>query len=419
MKLKKTFILLLLIIALYNLTGCGDKENKVVEITFIHGWGSTEIDHIAMRKIYGDFEKENPNIKLNLIAMPSSTDVLEKVGDLLTVGEIPDIIFTAGDGRESIYEFMVEKKYALDLMPMLEKDPELKNSISPIALNYWTVEEKELYTVSDVLMLSGGYWYNKDIFEQVGIEEPPLERTEWLKACEKINEYSIKNELNIDPIILDSNHIVYLTDSILYDEKPDMLNNMENKEVNLYSLGFRRTLMELEEIAKTSDVVNSFNYRDTLASFNAEETAMYINGIWASAMISDKLNVAYAPLPTEDGKGVVAISSGVGYILGNTKDEEKMEASITFLKYMLSEEVAKRILEETGQIPANPNIKITEEIAGERLYQAIQCIQNKENIIEIPANIWGTVKKDEYGNNLVLYLDKKLTFTELQRQMMD
>ena len=96
-----------------------------------------------------------------------------------------------------------------------------------------------------------------------------------------------------------------------------------------------------------------------------------------------------------------------------------MEASITFLKYMLSEEVAKRILEETGQIPANPNIKITEEIAGERLYQAIQCIQNKENIIEIPANIWGTVKKDEYGNNLVLYLDKKLTFTELQRQMMD
>lgn len=416
--MKKNIAFLFLLISLLGLTGCDTKEDKRVEITFIHGWGSTEADHVAMRKIYEDFEKENPKIKLNPIAMPSSTDVLKKVGDLLTVGEIPDIIFTAGDGRESIYEFMIEKDYALDLMPMIEKDSELKNSISPIALNYWTTEENKLYTVSDVLMLSGGYWYNKDLFKLAGIEEPPLERTKWLEACKKINVYSIRNELNVEPIILDSNHIVYLTNSILYDEDSELLNNIENKGINFQSMDFRRTLEELEELAKTSEVVNSFNYRDTLASFNSKETAMYINGVWASSMIHTTLNVAYAPLPTRDGKGVVAISSGLGYILGNTKDEKKVEASVDFLKYMLSEDVAKRILEETGQIPANPNVEITKEIAGERLYQAIQCVKNSDNIIEIPANIWGTVKKDEYGNNIVLYLDQKISLRELQREMM-
>ena len=107
--------------------------------------------------------------------MPSSTDVIYKVGDLLAVGEIPDIIFTAGDGKESIYEFMVKKGYALNLMPWIQEDDKLKGSISPVVLKYWVTQENELYTVSDVLLLSGGYWYNKDIFDQVGIKEPPLE----------------------------------------------------------------------------------------------------------------------------------------------------------------------------------------------------------------------------------------------------
>ena len=419
MKHKKYICLLFLLCSIIFLGACDTKVQEQTEITFIHGWGSTEEDHVAMRKIYEDFESKNPHIKLNMISMPSSTDVLSKVGDLLTVGEIPDIIFTAGDGRESIYEFMVEKNYALDLMPILETDRELEDSISPIAFNYWKTEEEQLFTVSDVLMLSGGYWYNKDIFYEAGITKIPQNRKEWLEACEKISRYSSKNELNLLPILLDSNHAVYLTDAILSDENPMVFTEVKNGVLDLYGLEFRRTLVELEKIVEFSDVVNSFNYRDTLEAFNEGETAIYINGVWASSMIDDKLDVGYAPLPTSDGNGVVAISSGVGYILGNTEDKEKIDASICFLKYMLSEDVAKRILKETGQIPANPNIEIVEEIAGERLYQAICSVKNTERIIEVPANIWGTTKKDEYGNNIILYLDKKITMKDLREKLME
>ena len=415
---KKVFILFLLLVILC-ITGCSRQKEEKVEITFIHGWGSTEEDHVAMRKIYEDFEKEHPEIKLNMISMPSATDVVSKVGDLLTVGEIPDIIFTAGDGRESIYEFMVEKGYALDLMPVINSDPILQESVSPSALNYWVTEENQLFTVSDVLMLSGGYWYNKELFREAGIEKPSLVREEWLRDCEKIYEYSIKNERDFLPLILDSNHVVYLTDAILTDEIPEMLENRENKEINLYSIGFRRTLSHLERLAQSSDVVNSFNYRDTLASFNAKETAMYVNGVWASSMIDEGLEVGYMPFPTEDGKGVASISSGVGYILGDTGEEEQIRASIEFLKYMLSEQVAGRILKETGQIPSNPKVEITEEVAGMRLYQAVQSVQSTEKIIEVPANIWGTTKKDLYGDILVLYLDQKLTWSQLHSGMID
>ena len=65
----------MLLILLLCLAGCGREEEEPVEITFIHGWGSTEADHVAMRRIYSDFEKENPGIKLNMISMPSPNDV--------------------------------------------------------------------------------------------------------------------------------------------------------------------------------------------------------------------------------------------------------------------------------------------------------------------------------------------------------
>ena len=104
--MKKTGIKILILLCLCCLLpGCTKKQEDKVEITMIHGWGTTESDHVAMRQIYADFEKEHPDIHLNLISMPSSTDVIDKVGDLLTVGEIPDIVFTGGDGRESIYRF--------------------------------------------------------------------------------------------------------------------------------------------------------------------------------------------------------------------------------------------------------------------------------------------------------------------------
>ena len=95
--------------AFFFISGCHKREEVITEITMIHGWGSSDADHEAMRQIYKDFEKEHPDIRLNMISMPSNVDVIDKMGDLLTVGQIPDIVFTAGDGRESIYSFMVEK----------------------------------------------------------------------------------------------------------------------------------------------------------------------------------------------------------------------------------------------------------------------------------------------------------------------
>lgn len=88
---KGTWVLLLLMTACL-LGGCSKESAEQTEITLIHGWGSMESEHVRMRQIYKDFEKEHPEIKLNLMSMTSSDEVIKKTKNMLSVGEVPDLI---------------------------------------------------------------------------------------------------------------------------------------------------------------------------------------------------------------------------------------------------------------------------------------------------------------------------------------
>ena len=107
--MKKARWILTLTLVICLLCSCGKKEQEQTEITLIHGWGSMEPEHVRMRQIYKDFEKEHPEIKLNLMSMTSSNEVIEKTKNMLSVGEVPDLIFTGGYGKDSVYQFMEEK----------------------------------------------------------------------------------------------------------------------------------------------------------------------------------------------------------------------------------------------------------------------------------------------------------------------
>ena len=160
-----------------------------------------------------------------------------------------------------------------------------------------------------------------------------------------------------------------------------------------------------------------YHYLDTLSDFNKGESAVYINGVWANTMIDENLPVAYAAFPTEDGDGIVAKSACVGYILGNTKDEKRIAASVEFLKYMLSDRVAERIVTSTGQIPSNPNIEITSQNSSERIKQAVACVEKAGMIMEIPENLWNLCSKEKYEKNVILYLKGDISEMEFLKRM--
>ena len=135
-------------------------------------------------------------------------------------------------------------------------------------------------------------------------------------------------------------------------------------------------------------------------------------------MIEEDLDVANALMPG-NGKSICCESAGAGYILGSTGDQKRQEASVRFLKYMLSREVQTRILLETQQVPANPNVHI-EDYADlmPRFSQAVATAQQAEIKIEIPEQLWANQQTQVFSEYIFSVLNgdfNRQTFFDLLR----
>lgn len=379
------------------LAGCGEKAPEPVEITLIHGWGTTEEDHVVMRDIYQDFEKENPDVKLNQLSMPSGSEMVRKVEDMLVVGEIPDLVFLGGSGKDTVYQFMTENDLALDLMPYIREDREFAGNLAPVNIDFWTTGKEQLFTISDVLLLSGGYWYDREIFQAAGVEELPDTWEEFLKACDQIDSWAKAEQNGVECLQMSSEAYLYFMDHILAAQDFTNGSVAQNHRLYLEEKAVKEALDTLRKIYRYSRANGDYSYRDETDAFNDGKTAMYINGIWGAPMISDQIDAAYALIPSGEGEKISCESACLGYILGKTGDEKKQEASVRFVKYMLSQPVQERILKETEQVPANPHIDIRKyQKKMERFVQAADTVKEAGIRIQVPDNLWSSGARDNF-----------------------
>lgn len=415
MPMKTTIKAIIMLCLVLLLSGCQSAPQEVTEITFIHGWGSTEADHETMRQIYRGFETENPDIKLNMISMPTSDEVVRKTEDMVMVGTVPDIVFLGGKGIDSIYHYMVEHQYVLDLMPYLQEDEAFASNLAPSNLEYWTTDDGKLCSVSDVLILGGGYWYNKEIFRNAGVTSIPKTWNEFEAACRKIEWWAEKQGNGVQPMHLSAEGYLYFTDHIMASMGTSILGD----EIPLEEDTLFQVLDVLKNVHEHSvGKSGNYTYRDETSLFNDGKLAIYVNGVWGAAMIDEDLDVAYALMPG-GSKSICCESAGAGYILGNTGDVKRQEASVRFLKYMLSEDVQTRILLETQQVPANPNINISDyEQEMPRFSQAVETAQQAEIKIEIPEQLWANEQTQVFSEYIFGVLNgefNRQTFFDLLR----
>lgn len=394
------------------LGGCGKKAEDPVTVTIIHAWGGTGTDHMAMREIYEDFQKQNPDIELQMLSMPAREEMLRKVEDMIMVGNMPDIVTFSGMGQNSTYDFIVKNDMALDLMPYIKEDPEFASNISNANMNHWTTSEDSLYTIADVLSLSGGYWYNRDILKAAGVEELPKTWEEFYDMCDQVQNWSANELCDIKPHQTSPEGFLYFMDHMLLQDIDINSENYKNK------IGTRELQTALENLKKiynySGDENAQYSYLDETKLFNEGQLAIYVNGVWGAPMISESIDAGYALIPTDSGKSMSCESACLGYVLANSGNTQKEEASIRFLKYMLSEEVQTRILEETEQIPANAQVS-WENYKEEkpRLYQAASLVLQAEQKTEVPDNLWSAAQKATFTDTIFDVLTGSVSVEEL------
>lgn len=408
-------VMTVVLCALLFLSGCGprhlDQEEKTT-IVFLNSWGTMEGRQAVMRKIYEDFEAENPDIKLNMISMPSSEKVEDKVREMLQVGKLPNLIYTGGSEKNTLYPVMVEQGYALNLMPYIEADKEFKKMISPEIFKSYLTADNELYILTDILHMSG-YWYNSKKFENAGITEIPDTWEKFIASCWKIEQWARENDSAVVPMNMNAETAAYLAEAYMAQGESQESNQEEKEEM------FRKALENVKAIAETSALKDaSFNNHDNIRDFNIGKTAIYVGGIWDEQVLNNNLNLSYASFPSETNESVGLVSANAGFLVGNTGTDEQKEACVRFLKYILSKPVQERIAREARLIPSNPEVDVESLFADkERLCEAYNAINGCQIEGRIPSIGWKEDAAATYNDNVINYMKNAISLDELVKMM--
>ena len=383
---KKRMVIFILFCFL--LTACSTvSKDESVSISFMHGWGGSGFDHVGMRELFAEFEALNPDVHIVYDTSPDLGIVMEKAADMLAVDKAPSIISTNGNVQ---YVSNARKKgVALNLMPYLQEDETFASDISPHILQALQEPSGEIYTLPDAVEYIG-YWYNASLFRQAGITDTGtpngkvvLPRTweEFWNACDALAE--IAPQTGAVPLQLQVSQMGFFLGARLAAVSADALNYMQKDSPVCHR--------EDAELA-VSELVNALSYDvrrgtalDIRQNFFDGKSAIYIDGVWANTEFTEtttKQEIRYAAFPGLCGETIAYANPATGYVISSDGSQKQIDASIRFLKYMLSEDVQKQIVIKTHQAPSNP--KISEPWIHEQvpiLAEAMQVCQEADQQI--------------------------------------
>lgn len=296
-----------LILCLLSILLCACTKNKQEEITF-SSWGSvTEVG--ILNKIIKEYEKQNPEIKINFIYIPQN--YFQKIHLLFASNQAPDVIFI-----NNLYLPL----YAGKLEPLndvVNIDDFNSKSVEAMSI------DGRLYAVPrDISTLV--FYRNKNL-----VKTKPQNLDELIYAIKDVKPYGISFEKDIYFMLP---YVLTMNENFLNPQKSaEFYKNLEGK------------------YAPTASQVGSL----TLAQmFLQGKIGLYLSGHWMYPKIKDSANFDWDIIPF---CGTVPLDASGWAISNDSKHKEQAEK---FLKY-LSSKKSIEYFNSTGLIvPARSDVEI-------------------------------------------------------------
>ncbi|WP_169084186.1 sugar ABC transporter substrate-binding protein [Paenibacillus sp. PL91] len=376
------------------LTACGGNGNDKAadsKVT-INVWGMGE-EAKALPKIAEQFESENPNIKVNVQALPWDT-AHDKLLTAVASKKGPDVLQM---GTTWIPEFG-SAKALLDLTPYVEQYPELaEENFYPGSI---TTTKYENATVGvpwyiDTRVL----YYRTDLLKEAGYDQAPKTWDELKDAATKLkargkNKYGISLDVNEQSLLF---MFARQNGSKLIENNKPLFNQPEFVEAVNYLNSFFKDGSAPIDLGM--DIIPAFKGDGILP--------MFISGPWMIKLINDqapelKGKWATAVLPKKENN----LSSLGGSNLSVFQYTEHKEEALKFLAYMSKPETQLKWLELSNSLPStkkawedealttDPNLKVI----GEQMNNSepMPVIKPWE---EIAQNVLSTFEKIYRGNS--------------------
>ena len=276
---------------------------KVVELTMWQQWGNGHEKEV-LDSIIKDFEKENPNIKINEIAFKAEDN--PKILTSIAGGNPPDILDLQ---TTAVIGEWAAKGALTPLNEYIDRDKVDKNKFIPASWNSVTYKD-QIYAMPFVAFNEGLLW-NKKMFREAGLdpEKPPKtfdEMIEFNKRLTKVDADGKITQMGFIP----NWPVSHLYSSLGWQTGAGFFNAAENKTtVNepaiVQALQWERKFYNGYNPQKVQNFVSSSGeYLTAQDLFESGKLAICIDGSWVIRFIQENIpelapdiGAAYIPTP--------------------------------------------------------------------------------------------------------------------------
>ncbi|HEX2989361.1 MAG TPA: extracellular solute-binding protein [Anaerolineales bacterium] len=299
-----------------------------------------------------DYMAAHPNVTIEITVLENEA-FKTKLTTVMQSGDPPDIFQSWGGGT---FNQQVEAGLLKDITADLDADPAWKDSFAPGALGVYSYQGKNYGVPWDMGMV--GFWYNKDLFEQAGIDAPPATWSEFLEDVQALKD------AGITPISIGEGdkwpgmHFWnYLATRICGQEKFEAAMARTGSFTDPCFVEAGVKLQELLALEPFQDGFLGATHDEMQATFGNGKAAMELSGQWApstqAANAADQVGVANLGLfgfPAVEGgagAGTDVVGGGNGFAIGKNAEPE----AIDFVKYLTSVENQTIIAANGSGIP--------------------------------------------------------------------
>lgn len=316
-------------------------ENENVELK-VYSWHAERAD--LYKEIFDKFNEEHPNITATYIAYDDD-QYYSMLSTAMQTGDAPDLFATSGT-KKVVFNNYVNMGVCTPLDDLMDF------SGWPEEIMNWGQVDGVTYMTPSALGDAYGVFYNKDIFDQFGLEEPTT-WDEMIAICDTLVENGVV------PFALpglDANGIQWWFNTMMssYDPEWNMAFPYEGNDFT--SDTFREMVQTLADFREKGYFGEDYASMDTNGAylyFSSGNAAMMADGSWMAGTYSamENVNIDVFLWPTKDGHRPTynATATEIGFsIYSETPHKEE---AVLLAEYLMSYEPMQKLLDLGNNVP--------------------------------------------------------------------
>ncbi|MCU6711474.1 extracellular solute-binding protein [Paenibacillus sp. J5C_2022] len=361
----------------------GGKKEEKVEISLWHNFTGDDQRAVTMREIITEFEKANPDITLDIQAIPPD-GYKTRLKTVAAANEMPDV-FIMWPG--AMTQEFASGGLIQPVNDLLDANKEWTDGFIDNAFGGFTIDDS-IYSAPMSLTPTSILYYNKSILDDNGLSVPKT----W---DELMNAIEVLKAKDITPIAL-GNKAAWVAQSSIFSSLADRVTGSEwflkaSKQdgASFTDPEFVDALNYMKQLGDAGAFQEGFNAIDHTQMemmFAQGQSAMMIDGGWALTQLAANASeeaiaqMGATVLPSiPGGKGeanALAGVVGVGLGLGKDATGSKKDAAHKLILAMSGPEAQKRTLESNQLVSYDLEIdtsKVTPIFA--EVYNLVNSVQ--------------------------------------------